>query len=700
MAQLSLDQLSIVESEQRLLDALRAAADGQPTRPDPRNPYFAHLRIRDRAGERDLLLGFATLVDRRRGVRVLDWRTAPLAEVFFNHQVGEIYEQEVDARVLEGEVLDRRVVSFAEGELASILTEELLLTRGAHGWSAVAAPGPTRLDGGQGEPMARRWEQDGEGRKIPVVTHLLDEQQRDALQRDVRRPLLVLGGAGSGKTTVALHRLAWLHHEDPGRFGQRSMLVVVPEEGLARLTRAILAELGLSDVQVLTFDRWIAGQARRLFRDLPERESPDTPGLVVKLKRHPALRDLLPDFVRKTIHEMARRLDRKLVARGALADLDPGSDTPLAWLDQAEQRALDSSPPSLTREVRQLFAAERRRLYEAHEDLLQLFGDADLLGRVAQASSGELSDSAVSEVLRHTRRQLAETSDEVFAHVDEDRRQTVDGRGLDEGTPEETAGTVDPEDYAVSLELLRLKTDNLRTPRAALSRYSHVVIDEAQELAPIELGVLGRALQGKATVTVCGDQAQQIDPSSCFSSWERALADLGARHAEAVHLRTSYRCTAPVTRFAHHVLGPLAPTEMPRPSRDGAPVLRSSFPTEAHAALALVQALQDLGRREPSATVALIAPDEAGARRAHGVIARSLEARLVLRGAFTFTPGIDVTTVSQVKGLEFDVVVVLDATARSYPDTPGARRQLHVACTRAIHQLWLIHVGTPSPVLP
>ena len=56
--------------------------------------------------------------------------------------------------------------------------------------------------------------------------------------------------------------------------------------------------------------------------------------------------------------------------------------------------------------------------------------------------------------------------------------------------------------------------------------------------------------------------------------------------------------------------------------------------------------------------------------------------------------------VSQVKGLEFDYVIVPDADAANYPLTPESRRLLHVAATRAIHQLWVISVGHPSPVLP
>ncbi|XXU93051.1 ATP-binding domain-containing protein [Sorangium sp. So ce1153] len=71
----------------------------------------------------------------------------------------------------------------------------------------------------------------------------------------------------------------------------------------------------------------------------------------------------------------------------------------------------------------------------------------------------------------------------------------------------------------------------------------------------------------------------------------------------------------------------------------------------------------------------------------------------MLDGAFSFEPGIDVTDVDSAKGLEFDDVVVPDATAAAYPMTDEARRRLHVAVTRTSHQLWLIAGAAWSPLL-
>lgn len=176
------------------------------------------------------------------------------------------------------------------------------------------------------------------------------------------------------------------------------------------------------------------------------------------------------------------------------------------------------------------------------------------------------------------------------------------------------------------------------------------------------------------------------------------MASLGTR-AEPAYLETSYRCPQPIVDLAHAILGPEAPPTRPRAKRDGAPVLRTSAASDGHAAMTLVQGLKDLFDREPRAGVAVLAHDAAAARAIHEILARALPARLVLEGEFSFGPGLEVTEVAEVKGLEFDYVVVPDVGARVYPDTPEHRRRLHVAVTRAGQQVWLMAVGAPSPIL-
>ena len=99
------------------------------------------------------------------------------------------------------------------------------------------------------------------------------------------------------------------------------------------------------------------------------------------------------------------------------------------------------------------------------------------------------------------------------------------------------------------------------------------------------------------------------------------------------------------------------------------------------------------------ASVAIICKKISTANSIYNAIKDLPKVRLVLDGEFDFSPGVDVTLAGQVKGLEFDYVIVPDASSHIYNDTDEDRRLLHVASTRAIHQLWVVSVVKPSPIL-
>jgi len=116
----------------------------------------------------------------------------------------------------------------------------------------------------------------------------------------------------------------------------------------------------------------------------------------------------------------------------------------------------------------------------------------------------------------------------------------------------------------------------------------------------------------------------------------------------------------------------------------------------------LALALRDLVQDDPLASVALIArhPEQARLYYEALLLAEVPELRLVADQDFSFRAGIDVTDVAQTKGLEFDIVILLEVTEDSYPTNDLSRRLLHVAMTRAAHQLWITYTGPSSPLLP
>jgi superfamily I DNA/RNA helicase len=477
-------------------------------------------------------------------------------------------------------------------------------------------------------------------RSPSLIDVRLDPAQRRVVDLPVGRALLVLGEAGHGKTTVALHRLAHLWRRASAR---PRAAVVVPTDGLARLLQPLLRRLGV-DLEVLTYDRWASRHARRAFRGLP-RESDSTPPSVMRLKRHPAL-------------------------RGALAELAPRQ-------------------PGRIDDDRDAPAARRARSV-SRGDLQHLFGDGPLLEKVAR--DGSIGPRSVVDTLDRTRVQFNLTAEEEWAHVtDRARLVTVDGRPMDEGTAAGHANTVDVEDYAVLSELDALRAERARRPLAVKPTYDLLMIDEAQEMAPLELALLGRTLKADGTLIVAGDAQQQIDETADFAGWPAVMRELGRARHETVELAIGYRCPPGVVSLARAVLRPQAPRV------DATPV--HTFDADSALAHWLALGLGSLQRRDARASVGILCRSPLTARKLTADLQRrELPVRLVFDGRFS-SRGVQVTTVEEVKGLEFDFVVIPDADGSSYPDDERARRSLYVAITRARHQVVVACVGRRSPLV-
>jgi DNA helicase-2/ATP-dependent DNA helicase PcrA len=289
------------------------------------------------------------------------------------------------------------------------------------------------------------------------------------------------------------------------------------------------------------------------------------------------------------------------------------------------------------------------------------------------------------------------------AQVDEIHRWCTDQQFRREdgiNPADEEIPCYDEEDSMILLRLHQLLRGRLMYAKKRRLRYDHLLVDEAQDFSPLELQVLLETVPG-GSVTLSGDAAQKITDND-FDSWSQVLNAIGRESFEVSPLRVSYRSTREIMEFALAVLGPLAPGEPLQAVRTGPPVEHLRFGGRGEAMTFLGDALADLARREPLASIAVLTRNSEQADEAHHALTRTgmLELRRVGDQDFSFGPGIEITDVASTKGLEFDYVVLLHADQATYPATLAARHLLHVGSTRAVHQLWLMSWARPSPLLP
>lgn len=625
--------------QRALLSQLRASR--QTPRVNPESPYFGHIRLREGERERDLCLGKATFLDH--GLRIVDWRHAPIAKLYYRYRQGEEYEEEVSGRTIVGEVIARRTVSIREAQLERVdAPEGTFVSDPAQpdGWRRVGLES-RRLAGGQGAALRFHGREEGAERRLgtdllgarrradkrlPDIAGLIDPEQFGLITQPQSGFAAIRGAAGSGKTTVALHRIAYLAYGDPV-VDSPATLFVVFSPALRQYVSHVLPALGVESVQVRTFQDWATRQRRRLLPRLPNRAREDTPAEVQRLKLHPALLSALTTHV--------QRLDGKPTAEQVIDD----------WMSVLTNRAL---------------------LEEA----------------LAERPNGALTQRQLDRATSWCR----ERNGEIRAWIDGDARAPAE---------------LDPEDDALLLRAWQLRVGPLPGPDQRPLRYRHVAIDEVQDFSSLEVRVLLDCLDSRQSLTLAGDTQQHLLEHSGFTSWSSFFEELGVPGTEVETLQVSYRSSREITEFALGVLGDLRDAETPVVTTRSGPAVEVFEFTDSGACVAfLAEALRELASQEPLASVAVLTPSRAASELYHAGLDRSdvPRLRLVEHQDFSFAPGIEVTEIEQVKGLEFDYVILVDVNDACFPADAQGRRRLHVGATRAVHQLWLASVGAPAAV--
>ncbi|HNX05348.1 MAG TPA: citrate/2-methylcitrate synthase, partial [Opitutales bacterium] len=184
-----------------------------------------------------------------------------------------------------------------------------------------------------------------------------------------------------------------------------------------------------------------------------------------------------------------------------------------------------------------------------------------------------------------------------------------------------------------------------------------------------ELAVLFDVTSERRSITLAGDVSQRLVLDNAFRGWEPLLRDLGIRGVAIEPLRIAYRSTREVLELARDVLGPLADALPPDAPRSGAPVEMFLSPNAGVAVGLLGEAVRTLMLHEPRATVAVLTRYAEQADIYYDGLQRSEvpNLRRIRSFDFGFKPGVEVTEIRQVKGLEYDYVIIADLNASTFP---------------------------------
>lgn len=561
------------------------------------------------------------------------------------------------------------------------------------------------------------------GRMHDIVATIQAEQDR-IIRSDLRGALVVQGGPGTGKTAVALHRAAFLLYANRQRLSTSGVLVVGPSPAFLRYIEAVLPSLGETGVVLRTLGDMFPGveaagddepeaaklkgsaqMVRLLSRAVRSRQkAPDAEQVVVvdneRLTVQPELiqraisraqRTGKPHnvarvtFVKHALGELVDLLAAQLRAGGSTIDdadlkvlredLRTSYDVRVllntAWLPLTPQKFLEdlySRPAWLAELTPRWSDAQRAALFRERtgrftvSDVPLLDEAADLLGDFPGRP-----DAGARERERQRKRDVENAKAAI-------RNMGVQGLVNAEQLAD---GFAEREDTGTTAE--RAEADRLWT-------YGHVVVDEAQELSPMQWRMLVRRCPMKS-FTIVGDIAQ-VASAAGATSWDEALRPSFKDAWRLEELTVNYRTPAQITREAEELATqaglPITPT---RAVREGDWPIRRVAADADELPDAVAEAVWHDRGIDASGTVAVIATSTTVDAVADAVTRRFGDE--AARGAAGLSKPIAVLTGYEAKGLEFDAVVLADPDALA-GETPRGAASLYVAMTRPTQRLTLV----------
>jgi hypothetical protein len=582
---------------------------------------------------------------------VIDWR-APVSRPFYRASAADPMNLAL-----------RRRFGFAGGELTAY--EDEVFAAGAGGGTRAGDPlrSEPRTATGPSRILIEEIERPRSGPMRDIVATIQPDQD-DIVRADAAQTICVQGAPGTGKTAVGLHRVAYLLYAYREQVRRRGVVMVGPNRAFLAYIRNVLPALGELDVTQTTVDELVAAGS------VPVRGTDDEAAGIVKGDARMA----------------------EVLRRALWTSIRPPSAAVVLPRGSRRWRVAAWEIEELVHELR-----HRGVRYGAARELLEHRIAHVILTRMEAA--GEACDDRTHEAVRRSRPVRAAV-DAIWPKVDPVRlvfgllssAETLAGAAEGVLTAAEQAAIVWPAAprgpgsarwSAADVVLIDEARDLVnRTPSLA-----HVVVDEAQDLSPMECRALGRRCS-TGSATVLGDLAQGTTPWSA-PSWPSLLANLGKPEAGVRELSVGYRVPRQILDYASTLLAAIAPGLQPASSLRADPgALELTRVSASSLGQALVTACRQACERPGS--VAVIAADPQVPE-----LGRVLDRAGVPFGA----PGADATLtlvpVTLAKGLEYDHVIVVEPGRIARAEARGLQR-LYVALTRAVSRLTVLH-SEPLP---
>lgn len=657
------------------------------------SPYFGRIDfMEDGSTESEAIyIGIASLMDAdEEDFLIYDWR-APISSMYYDYSPGPAHYDTIDGEI-DGEMTLKRQFIIGRGKITGLFDTGVTI----------------------GDHMLQEVLGHEASTQMKSIVSTIQKEQNQIIRNEKARILVVQGVAGSGKTSAALQRVAYLLYSHRETLGAENIVLFSPNPLFNSYVSTVLPELGEENMEQTTYKEFVEDQLGQglSFEDpfqqmemylRPEAHPDyDVRMKAIQYKSNLEFKSLIDDYVAylaerdlifKDISFRGDVLFSKEQLKKYFYDMDSSLTIPNR-LEQLSERLLDALPILMRKEQRKPWVEEAIELLDK-EDYLKAYKRLQKNNQYTEDSFNDLdreqellSRIVVKREFKKVKKHIKETA---FVDILAGYTQLFEKENLSDIS---------------TLTLEKLKQNELFwedvTPylyfmdrikgRRAYTKIRHVFIDEAQDYSPFQMAYM-KQLFPMSKMTLLGDVNQGIYAHALTSpsvlSGEMELSE----RMETITLLRSYRSTRQIVDFTKEII---QGGEMIEPFNRNGEKPRLTVvndPNALHEKIAQsIEAMQSRGHQ----TIAVIGKTMAESLGLYEALKNRLPVQLMDQETYTFKKGLLVIPAYLAKGIEFDGVIIYDASKNNY-SRESERNLFYTACTRAMHELELFSLGEVSP---
>ncbi len=608
-------------------------------------------------------IGISTLRDEFGDFAVLDWR-APICSIYYEYEGGKC-SYECPAGQIDGTLLSKRQFGISKNEINFAFDTDVLIE----------------------DKLLCKVLSESRDKKMGHIVKSIQKEQNHAIRHSENKNLVIFGPAGSGKTSVAMHRAAFILYKNRANTSSKNILIISPNSVFRDYISDVLPDLGEENARLSTLTELfspllesftVLGHGELLEKIIND-PSPATKNRlrVAQFKNSPVFLEILLRYSKfvdncrfkpqTVMHE-----DEVIITAEEISQLYYHDWSHMSYshrLKRIESRA---------RAVIDELAAKRKKELEAE--------NADLFSWEIEQVVNKALNEEFAAVNSKIKNMFTVNTVALYADMFNSREFFDSISDIVDFNFDEFNKMIDRNEYFNKHKLYWEDTFPLLFVKCIIDGQTiqsddpikFLFIDEFQDIPPVGLYVL-RKIFDKASFTLVGDINQTIDSTASIYDSDSLSKCLGGS-SEIIELTKSYRSTIEISQYANSII---SDTKTEYMDRHGDPVEIRSIPNPDKK---IDDMLCDIEKTQKNGmhSIGIICRDSKTAATLNGRIKSLVKSNLILADTDVYSSGITVIPSYLAKGLEFDAVYVFDADRYSLEND---RRLYYTVCTRAMHRL-------------